>query len=175
MMSEKLMPSACEVDITGVLAMYALQLASGSPSALIDWNNNYGNDPDKGIIFHCGNFAKSIFDEKVKMHYGDVISTTVGKQNAYGSLTGKIKSGAFTYARFTTDDLDGCLRAYIGEGEVTEDELNTFGARGVVRIPRMQQLLQFICKDGFEHHVAINLSQVASVFNEAISSYLGVC
>jgi len=102
MMSEKLRPSACEVDITGVLAMYALQLASNSPSALLDWNNNYGNDPDKGIIFHCGNFAKSIFDEKVKMHYGDVISSTVGKQNAYGSLTGKIKSGALTYARFTT-------------------------------------------------------------------------
>jgi len=174
MMSEKLLPSACEVDITGVLAMYALQLASGSPSALTDWNNNYGNDPDKGIIFHCGNFAKSIFDEKVKMHYGDIISSTVGKQNAYGSLTGKIKSGALTYARFTTDDLDGCLRAYVGEGEVTEDELNTFGARGVVRIPRMQELLKFICKNGFEHHVAINLFSVASIFNEAISSYFGI-
>ena len=173
MMSEKLLPSACEVDITGALAMHALQLASGSPSAIVDWNNNYGNDPDRAVIFHCGNFAKSIF-EKVKMSYGDVIATTVGQQNAYGSLAGKIKSGPFTYARFTTDDLNGCLRAYVGEGQVTEDELNTFGARGVVHIPRMQDLLQFICKNGFEHHVAINLSRVASIFNEAISSYLGV-
>ena len=174
MMSEKLLPSACEVDITGALAMHALQLASGSPSAIVDWNNNYGNDPDRAVIFHCGNFAKSIFDEKVKMSYGDVISTTVGQQNAYGGLTGKIKSGPFTFARFTTDDLNGCLRAYVGEGQVTEDELNTFGARGVVHIPRMQDLLQFICKNGFEHHVAINLSRVASIFNEAISSYLGI-
>jgi L-fucose isomerase-like protein len=173
MMSEKLLLSACEVDITGALAMYALQLASNSPSAIVDWNNNYGNDPDKAVIFHCGNFAKSIF-EKVKMSYGDVIATTVGQQNAYGSLAGKIKSGPFTYARFTTDDLNGCLRAYVGEGQVTEDELNTFGARGVVHIPRMQDLLQFICKNGFEHHVAINLSNVATIFNETISNYFGI-
>ena len=173
MMSEKLLPSACEVDITGALAMYALQLASGSPSALLDWNNNYESDPDKAVIFHCGNFAKSMF-EKAKMRYGDIISTTVGQQNAYGSLVGKIKSGPFTYARFTTDDLNGCLGAYVGEGKITEDEVNTFGARGVVRIPRMQQLLQFICKNGFEHHVAINLSSIASIFNEAVESYLGI-
>ncbi len=173
MMSEKLLPSACEVDITGALTMYALQLASGSPSAIVDWNNNYGSDSDKAVIFHCGNFAKSIF-EKVKMSYGDVIATTVGQQNAYGSLAGKIKSGPFTYARFTTDDLNGCLRAYVGEGKVTDDELNTFGARGVVRIARMQDLLQFICKNGFEHHVAINLSRVASIFHEAIKSYFGI-
>jgi len=173
MMSEKLMPSACEVDITGALSMYALQLASESPSAIVDWNNNYGDEPDKAVIFHCGNFARSIF-EKAKMSHADVISTSVGQQNAYGSLTGKIKSGPFTYARFTTDDLDGCLRAYAGEGEVTDDELNTFGARGVVRIPRMQELLEFICKSGFEHHVAINLSQVADILNEAIGNYLGI-
>jgi len=173
MMSEKLMPSACEVDITGALSMYALQLASESPSAIVDLNNNYGDDPDKAIIFHCGNFAKSIFG-KVKMGYGDIISTSVGKQNAYGSLTGRIKTGPFTYARFTTDDVNGCLRAYVGEGEVTNDELSTFGAKGVVHIPRMQELLQFICKNGFEHHVAINLSRVANILNEALGNYLGI-
>jgi L-fucose isomerase-like protein len=36
MMSEKLMPSACEVDVAGTVAMYALQLASGRPSALVE-------------------------------------------------------------------------------------------------------------------------------------------
>ncbi|MBE0477991.1 hypothetical protein IBX65_02570 [Candidatus Aerophobetes bacterium] len=45
---------------------------------------------------------------------------------------------------------------------------------GVVHIPRMQELLRFICKNGFEHHVAINLSSVASEFNEAIKNYLGI-
>jgi len=173
MMSEKFLPSACELDITGALAMYTLQLASESPSAIVDWNNNYGDNPDKAVIFHCGNFAKSIF-EKATMTYADIISTSVGQQNAYGSLTGRIKTGPLTYARFTTDDINGCLRAYVGEGQITNDELNTFGARGVVHILRMQDLLQFICKNGFEHHVAINRSKVASIFNEAISNYFGI-
>ncbi len=173
MMSEKLLPSACEVDITGALAMYTLQLASMSPSALVDWNNNYGDDPDRAVIFHCGNFAKSIFED-MKMSYGDIISGTVGQQNAYGNCAGKIKAGPFTYARFTTDDIIGGLKAYVGEGEITGDELNTFGGKGVVRIPWMQQLLKFICKNGFEHHVAINHSRVASIFHEAINNYLGI-
>ncbi len=172
MLSEKLLPSACEVDITGALSMYALQLASQLPSALVDWNNNFEDNPDKAILFHCGNFAKSIFN-KVKMSYGAIISSTVGKENAYGSLEGDIKSSPFTFARFTTDDTNGTLRAYVGEGKITDDKVDTFGARGVAYIPKMQDLFQFICENGFEHHVAINLSSVASIFNAAMS-YLGI-
>ncbi|MBK9712470.1 MAG: hypothetical protein IPO81_14310 [Kouleothrix sp.] len=72
MMSEQLLPSACEVDIVGVLAMYALQLASGTPSALVDWNNNYAGDPDKCVFFHC----KQGFEHHVAMtraHVADVL------------------------------------------------------------------------------------------------------
>jgi len=63
MMSENLLPSACEVDVTGVLTMYAMQLASSSPSALVDWNNNYGTEDDKCVLFHCGNWAKSFLPD----------------------------------------------------------------------------------------------------------------
>ena len=34
LMGEKRMPSACEVDITGAVSMYALELASGTPARL---------------------------------------------------------------------------------------------------------------------------------------------
>ena len=108
------------------------------------------------------------------MGYLDIVGTTVGKENAYGSCVGRIKSGSLTYARFTTDDLNGTLKAYVGEGEVTEDELKTFGARGVVQVSRLQELLQFICRNGFEHHVAFNHSQIADIFHEAVSNYLGI-
>ena len=53
MMSDSLLSSACEVDVCGVIGMHALQLASETPSALLDWNNNYGNDPNKAVCFHC--------------------------------------------------------------------------------------------------------------------------
>ena len=72
MMSDRLMPSACEVDVTGVASMYALQLASGTPAGLVDWNNNYANDPDKCVLFHCGNWAKSFLPD-ARMEYADVL------------------------------------------------------------------------------------------------------
>ena len=61
MMSDNLIPSACEVDVPGTLSMYMLALASGTPSALLDWNNNYGSNPDKCVCFHCSNLPKHFF------------------------------------------------------------------------------------------------------------------
>jgi L-fucose isomerase-like protein len=172
MMSNALMPSACETDITGAVGMYAMALASGRPSALVDWNNNYGDDPDKGVIFHCSNLPKAFFIE-AKMDHQEIIAGTVGKENTYGTVVGRVKSGPFTYCRVSTDDSWGVIRVYLGEGELTDDPLETFGGYGVVRISDLQGLLHHICENGFEHHVAINLSQTASAVNEALSKYMG--
>ncbi|MGA2148614.1 MAG: L-fucose/L-arabinose isomerase family protein [Bryobacteraceae bacterium] len=172
MMSDSLLSSACEVDICGVIAMHALQLASGTPSALLDWNNNYGDDPDKAVCFHCSNLPKHFF-KNVKMDFQEIIAGTVGRENTYGTCVGTVKPGAMSFARFSTDDTAGKIRGYVGEGEFTDDPLQTFGGAGVVRIPHMQKLLHFICANGFEHHVAANFSQVSSAVREASSNYLG--
>ncbi len=172
MLSNTLMPSACETDITGAIGMYAMALASGKPSALADWNNNYGPDPDKGVVFHCSNLPKEVF-EAFRMDYQEIIAGTVGKENTYGTVVGRIKTGPFTYCRVSTDDERGVIRAYVGEGQVTDDPLETFGGYGVVQIPGFQGLLHHICENGFEHHVAINLSQCAGAVNEALDKYLG--
>jgi L-fucose isomerase-like protein len=180
MMSNNLMPSACETDIAGVVGMYALVLASGKPSAIVDWNNNYGQDPDRGVVFHCSNLPKDIFvDDTVApedipvMDYQEIIAGTVGKENTFGTVVGRVRAEPFTYCRVSTDDLNGRIVAYLGEGELTKDPLKTFGGYGVVHIPNLQGLLRHICENGFEHHVAINLSQVASAVNEALDKYLG--
>ncbi len=172
MMSDQLMSSACEVDICGTLAMHALRLASGTPSALLDWNNNYGDDPDKAVCFHCSNLPKHFFKD-VRMDYQGIIAGTVGKENTFGTLVGRVKSGPMTFARFSTDDRAGRISGYVGEGAFTDDPLETFGGAGVVEIPRMQELLRFICERGFEHHVAANLSSVAGCVHEAATKYLG--
>lgn len=64
------------------------------------------------------------------------------------------------------------MRGYVGEGEFTNDPLETFGGAGVVRIPGLQKLLRFICERGFEHHVAANFSNSASAVHEATTRYL---
>jgi L-fucose isomerase-like protein len=177
MMSNLLMPSACEVDIMGTVAMYAMVQASGKPSALVDWNNNYGNDPDKGVVFHCSNLPKDIYvqtgEGKPLMDCQEIIAGTVGKENTYGTVVGRVKAASFTYLRISTDDAAGKVRAYLGEGELTDDPLKTFGGYGVARIPNFQKLLAYICENGFEHHVAINPARIAAGLEEALSKYLG--
>jgi L-fucose isomerase-like protein len=171
MMSEKLLPSACEVDITGVVAMYALQLASGCPSALVDWNNNYGDDPDKCVFFHCGNWAKSFLPE-ITVATAPILGSTLGVENTYGALAGRTPAGPVTFARVSTDDVHGRIRTYVGEGRFTDDPLETFGTRAVVHVPKLQKLMRHICKSGFEHHAAMNGSSCAGILAEAFETYL---
>ncbi len=172
MMSNNLLSSACEVDIAGVLGMHALRLASETPSALLDWNNNYGDDPNKAVCFHCSNLPKHFF-QNVRMDFQEIIAGTVGKANTFGTVVGRVKAGPMTYARFSTDDLSGRVRGYLGQGAFTTDPLETFGGAGVVEIPRLQDLLHFICENGFEHHVAANFSSTAAAVHEAATKYLG--
>jgi L-fucose isomerase-like protein len=147
-------------------------------------NNNYGDDPDKGVIFHCSNLPKDVFtdaddpglispDDIPVMDYQEIIAGTVGKESTFGTVVGRMRAEPFTYCRVSTDDFNGKILAYVGEGELTNDPLTTFGGYGVVNVPNLQGLLQYICENGFEHHTAVNLSQTADAVNEALGKYLG--
>lgn len=172
MMSQALTPSACEVDVTGALSMHALSLASQLPSALVDWNNNYGGDDDKCVLFHCGNWPKA-FAPDTEIRNAPILGSTLGVENTYGAMAGRAPAGPLTYARLTTDDAAGVIRGYVGEGATTDDALDTFGHRAVAHIPRLQSLMRYVCEQGFEHHVAVNPSHVGDVLREACGKYLG--
>ena len=171
-MSENMLPSACEVDVTGTLTMYAMQLASGSPSALVDWNNNYAEDPNKCVLFHCGNWAKSFLPD-VEISNAPILGTTVGVENTYGALAGRTPAMPLTYGRISTDDPKGIIKVYMGEGVLTDDPLNTFGNRAVAEIPNLQGLMNYVCRNGFEHHVVMNASKTLGILKEALGNYLG--
>jgi len=172
MMSEKFMPSACEVDVTGVLTMYAMQLAGGTPAALVDWNNNYADDDDKCVLFHCGNWAKSFLPD-IKIANAPILGSTLGVENTYGALDGRTPAGPLTYGRLTTADTEGKIRCYVGEGELTNDKLKTFGNRAVAKVARLQKLMQYVCKNGFEHHVVMTQSHSSAILAEAFGNYFG--
>ncbi|KAA5540878.1 L-fucose/L-arabinose isomerase family protein [Adhaeribacter rhizoryzae] len=172
MMSENMLPSACEVDVTGTLSMYAMQLASGSPSALVDWNNNYADDEEKCVLFHCGNWAKSFLPD-IQISNAPILGTTVGVENTYGALDGRTPAMPLTYGRISTDDTKGIIKAYVGEGMLTDDDLKTFGNRAVAKIDNLQGLMQYVCRNGFEHHVVMNASKTADILKEALENYMG--
>ncbi|SIP91315.1 L-fucose isomerase [Aeromonas sp. RU39B] len=172
-LSGQLMPSACEVDVMGALSMYALASATLSPASIADWNNNFGDERDKCVLFHCGNFASASL-ESPTMSTADIIGTTVGKENTCGAVHGRFKAGPLTYFRLTTDDISGSIKAYVGQGASVDDPLDTVGCRAVVQVPHLEGLLAWICRNGFEHHVAMNHSASADVLNEAFTRYLGI-
>jgi len=169
-LSDSLCPSACEVDILGTLSMYILQVASGFPSAIVDLNNNYKDEKNKVVLFHCSNFPVSIL-KKSKISYQEIISGSFGKENAYGAVIGEIKKSPFTFLRLSTDDNFGVIKGYLGEGEITDDRIDTFGGIGVAEIKDLQKLLNFICENGFEHHTVINLSRISEPVHEALTKY----
>ena len=172
MMSENMLPSACEVDVTGTLTMYAMQLASSSPSALVDWNNNYDQDEDKCVLFHCGNWAKSFLPD-LKISTAPILGSVFGEEKTHGALEGRTPAGPLTYGRISTDDNLGKIKCYFGEGELTDDPLNTFGTRAVANVPNLQELMRYVCKNGFEHHVVMNASKTSKILEEACGNYLG--
>jgi L-fucose isomerase-like protein len=85
MMSENMLPSACEVDVTGTLTMYAMQLASNSLSALVDWNNNYDQDEEKCVLFHCGNWAKKFPPRFKDKHCSHLRQRVWGRKNSWST------------------------------------------------------------------------------------------
>jgi L-fucose isomerase-like protein len=172
MMGEKLMPSACEVDVMGAISMYALALAAEAPSAILDWNNNYGREPDKCVCTHCGNYPKSFIGADPEISELDVLGSVLGKENCFGAVKGKVQPGPMTFFRVSTDDRLGTIKAYVGEGEFTADPFAMDGGVAVTKVARLRALLGLIARNGFEHHVAMVRGHHADAVHEAITRYL---
>ncbi len=173
MMGEKLMPSACEVDVAGTISMYALALAAETPSAILDWNNNFAEDRDKVVCTHCSNYPKSFFQNDIEIGSLDVLGTVLGSEDTFGAVKGKVAAGDMTYFRISTDDTKGLIKSYLGEGTMTDDPYGMDGGIAVCEIPNLQNLMKYMCKNGFEHHVAMVRGHVSEILEEAIGNYLG--
>ncbi len=173
MLGERLMPSACEVDIAGAVSMYALTLASGNPAAILDWNNNYGEERNKCSGIHCSNFPKSFVDSKIEIASLDVLGASLGEENCFGAVKGKVAAGDFTYFRISTDDVKGKIKAYLGEGKFTDDPYPMDGGVAICDVNNLQGLMKHLTKNGYEHHVAMARDYVAGIIREATENYLG--
>jgi len=172
MMGERFMPSACEMDIAGVVSMYALLLASGNIPGFLDWNNNYGNEKGKCACTHCSNFPKSFMGGEIEISNLDILGETIGRDKCFGAIKGHVAPGPMTFFRISTDDSKGQIKGYLGEGEFTDDPFEMDGGIAVCKVGRLRELLAYLCQNGFEHHVAMTRSHCAEVLREAISKYM---
>ena len=173
MLGDKLLPAACETDIAGAVSMYALMLATKRSPALLDWNNNFAEDRDKCVCTHCGNFPKSFVMNDLKLGPLGVLGRTLGKVHTFGAVYGKVTAGDFTFFRISTDDPKGCIKAYLGKGELTNDPYGMDGCIAVTKVNHLQKLMKHICRNGFEHHVAMVRTDAVEILQDAIENYLG--
>jgi L-fucose isomerase-like protein len=164
---------ACEMDVTNAIMMRCLALAADAPSSLLDWNNNYREESDKCILFHCGPVPVSMQTDSGRMVEHPMFAKSYGKGCGWGPIEGKLKSGEVTLASAKTED--GKLCSYIFDAQITEEKVENdfFGVYGVAEIKNLQQKLSFFGQHCFRHHVAITNKPVAAIMKEAITKYLG--
>jgi len=164
--------ASCEIDLCSAITMQAINLASEQPTAVLDWNNNYGEDENKVILFHCGPVAQSLMADK-----GIVTEHKMFAKNdpgsGWGCNEGRIKAFPMTYANCQTKD--GKLIAYVSEGEFTDDiiEDGFFGCGGVAKIDHLQDKLLKLARGGFKHHTSVGVGHLKNIIEEAFGVYLG--
>jgi len=164
--------AACELDICNAIPMFALQLASEKPSMCLDWNNNYGDDENKCILFHCGPVAQRLMTGKGEVTDHKMFAKSYGEGCGWGCNEGRIAAFQMTFASSKTDN--GKLIFYTGQGEFTNDEIEKgfFGCGGVAKIADLQKKLVKIGKNGYRHHVSVTSGHVEKAVLEAFSTYL---
>ena len=173
MMSSRGLPSACETDVMGAVSLLALLKASGVAPVYQDWDNNYGGDTDRCVNVHCSNYPAAAFREKPEIANLDILATTLGTEYSIGALKGRVRPDKMTFLKVSTDDRRGVIKCYLGQGEFTDDPLETFGGVAVCHVKNLDGLMHYVAKNGFEHHVAIVQAECADILEEALGNYLG--
>ena len=165
--------AACELDVCNAIPMYALSLASESPATCLDWNNNFGGEENKCILFHCGPVPQSLMTGKGSVIEHAMFAKSFGAGCGWGCNVGRIAEAPMTFASMKTED--GRLVSYLGEGRFTGEPIEEgfFGCGGVAEIPGLQDKLLTIGKKGFRHHVGVTFGNVALPVKEAFTTYLG--
>ena len=162
---------SCEIDLTSAITMRAMALASEQPTACLDWNNNYGKDENKVILFHCGPVAQSLMDGKGTVTEHKMFAKG-DPGSGWGTNEGRIKAMDMTFSNGFTED--GKLKVYASEAKFTGEpiEKEFFGCGGVAEIPDLQNKLIRLAKGGFKHHTTVGAGHMKYVLEEAFKTYL---
>ena len=165
--------AACELDVCNAVSMYALSAASELPATVLDWNNNYGDDANKCILFHCGPVPQTLMEEKGLVIEHKMFAKAYGAGCGWGCNVGRIAASPMTFSSAKTED--GRMKFYLGEGRFTGEPIEEgfFGCGGVAEIDGLQSKLIVIGKNGYRHHVGVTFGHVALQVEEAFKSYLG--
>ena len=172
-LNERGIAAACELDVTNAVMMRAVGLAANHPVMLLDVNNNYNDSDDKVIFFHCGPAPISMMRGKGKIEEHLMFKKSYGAGSGVGINKGKFIVGDVTVGSFKTEN--GKLCAFACDGKLTDDELpeEFFGCGTVFEKQGAGDMLNYMARNGYRHHVAITKGNYSSALEEAFVNYLG--
>lgn len=164
--------ASCEIDMCSAITMRAMALASEEPTAVLDWNNNYGSAEDKVILFHCGPVAQSLMTGRGTVGQHLMFDKT-DPGSGWGVNEGRIRAFPTTLSNCQTKD--GKIVVYASEAEFTDDpiEASYFGCAGVCQIPDMEDKMIRLARGGFKHHTSVGVGHMKDILKEAYTTYLG--
>ena len=163
--------ASCEIDMCSAITMRAMSLASEQPTAVLDWNNNYGEEENKVILFHCGPVAQSLMTGKGTVTNHKMFDKT-DPGSGWGSNEGRIRAFPTTLSNCQTRD--GKIIVYASEAEFTDDPIEQafFGCAGVCEIPDMEDKMIRLARGGFKHHTSAGVGHMKDILKEAFTTYL---
>ena len=164
--------ASCEIDMCSAVTMRAMALASETPTTVLDWNNNYGDDENKVILFHCGPVPKSLMTDQGRVTSHKMFDKT-DPGSGCGTNEGRIRPGKVTLSNCQTKD--GKIIVYASEAAFTDDPIEEafFGCGGVCEIPDMQEKMIKLARGGFKHHTSVGAGHMKEILREAFVTYLG--
>ena len=171
MLTSQGIPCACEMDILSAVSMLVLQRATGGFPICQDWYAEYCENA--GVCIHCSSFSKECFKNKPEIGAQFVKARTFGEDRCMGALKGELRTGPITFLKVTTDDKNGKIKAVLGEGKMIDGEVKTYSPYAICQIEHMEKLLDYICKNGFEHHFTLVAGHVKDIIKEALEVYMG--
>ena len=164
--------ASCEIDMCSAITMRAMSLASEQPTAVLDWNNNYGDDENKVILFHCGPVAQQLMTGRGTVTEHKMFAKG-DPGSGWGTNEGRIRPFPTTIANCQTKD--GKIIVYASEAEFTDDPIEQafFGCAGVCEIPDMEDKMIRLARGGFKHHTSVGVGHMKEILKEAFTTYLG--
>jgi L-fucose isomerase-like protein len=173
-LNERGIAAACEVDVANAVFMRALSLAGGKPATLLDINNNFGMDDRKSILFHCGPVPISLLKGKGTTEEHLMFKKSYGPGSGVGINKGEFRTGLdITFGSAKTEN--GKICTFLGEGRLTNDNIEKefFGVGVVMEHPRMPEIVDYVGREGYRHHLSLIQGTAAAAAEEALVKYLG--
>jgi L-fucose isomerase-like protein len=159
-LTERGLPTACETDVLGALAMLVNDRAALGQTVphLIDWTIQHREHPNRLLAWHCGNapacLAKDPGRTALRSRRDMTGELPVEDQDPMAGLAQfQLKPGAVTFCRLA--EYHDRWKMLIATGEIVPSDEELAGTWSWVEVKDHERLYRTLIEEGFIHHASM--------------------